>query len=412
MLTAADQPLQLAEIINIALENSPKTKKAWWEAKRAESEVGAAQSAYYPTLDLTLTAEHGKEFKYINGPDTKYTQLGANLALSLLLFDFGERKSAVAAAKEALKAASWQNNWAIQEVLLEVLQSAYELLHAEDKLAASSRSLDDAKTLVEIAEARTRSGVSPISDLYSSRAALSERQMEVTLLNADLEIKRAKLASKLGLKDESSLKLAPLEELALPEVETEALLSFAKEKRADLLAKQASLKEANLLVEKAESQNLPKLTFNSDGGYNRYTHDHTKSATYEFGLTLDMPLFSGFDSIYKRRVAQASAKMQKEELTELEREIAQEVFEYNLSLNAAKTRMALATTLLTNATEAYEAILAKYKAGKEKMFSEVAATGGELARSRTLLSQVKLEWLVNVAKLAYATGTLPTPLET
>src|ERR1700722_17328075 len=43
-------PLNLAELVSLALENSPTTRKAWFHAKSAAADVGVARGAYLPPI--------------------------------------------------------------------------------------------------------------------------------------------------------------------------------------------------------------------------------------------------------------------------------------------------------------------------------------------------------------------------
>ena len=103
-----DHPLTITELVDIALENNPSTQQAWWNANRAAAALGSAKSAYYPKVDVEGIAQNGRDFKFINGPDTDYTILGGDLVLSLMLYDYGARKANVNAAKMSLLAANWQ----------------------------------------------------------------------------------------------------------------------------------------------------------------------------------------------------------------------------------------------------------------------------------------------------------------
>lgn len=117
-----DHPLEFAELIDIALSNNPSTKEAWWNAQRAAALVGSAQSYFYPTVDVDSAVIHGRQFQFVNGPNVNFTSIKGDLILKMLLFDSGERKASVEAAKMALLSAGWQTDWAIQKVMLAVLE--------------------------------------------------------------------------------------------------------------------------------------------------------------------------------------------------------------------------------------------------------------------------------------------------
>src|SRR5947209_6879794 len=118
--SAFGEALSLAELVDIALQNNPHTAKAWAYTKRAEAIVGVAKSSYYPWLDASGSANHGREVKFPNGPNTTYSFYSGELCLTYLLYDFGERSAAVQATKEALKAANWSSDFTIQRIIYKV----------------------------------------------------------------------------------------------------------------------------------------------------------------------------------------------------------------------------------------------------------------------------------------------------
>lgn len=95
-------PLSIAEMVDIALQNNPETQSAWWRARQAAAATGSARSAYYPDVSIRASADHGRNYKFVNGPEVPYTNVGADLILSYLLLDMGERSANVAAAEAAL----------------------------------------------------------------------------------------------------------------------------------------------------------------------------------------------------------------------------------------------------------------------------------------------------------------------
>lgn len=402
-----DHPLTISELVDIALSNNPDSKVAWWNAQRAASSVDAAKSEYYPKLDLGLGASHGRDFEFINGPNRKYTQTSADLSLSMILFDFGERSAQVEARKKALEAANWEADFSLQKVMINALGAAYELLHTQEVVTAARITRDDAKKMLDASLELQRIGHTSISDVYSSKATFAEMQMNLAKESSECNIKRGKLAQVLGFGADTNIELAPLSSLTSPKKEdTAALIARAKEQRKDLHAKAAQLQEAHANLEKSYSSYLPKLILDAKTGIQHYHHDHTKAANYDVGLTLKIPLFSGLDSIYNNRMAYADTKKSLQELSKLELDIAYEVLSANLTHEAASEMLTLAAENAENALLAYEAALEKYRAGKEQMFEATSNALQKLAIARVRYSEVKTQWLTSLAKLAYATGTI------
>ena len=240
-----NQPLTLGELVDIALKNQPSTQQAWWNANRAAAAVGSAKSGYYPKLDLNTFVQHGREFKFVNGPDTNYTILGIDILLSMMLYDFGETSAAVKAAKMALVAANWQSDGAIQQVMVNVLENAYATLHAQEMLNAAIVSLEDSDRMLNLAIELNRAGLKPISDIYIANARSAQMKMEFTQQRYQLAIQKGKLATSLGMCPDIELQLAEIENpQRMPIQKTRALISLASQQRADLMAKQAELAAA------------------------------------------------------------------------------------------------------------------------------------------------------------------------
>jgi outer membrane protein TolC len=281
------------------------------------------------------------------------------------------------------------------------------MLHAESMLEASLLTQEDAQKMLNTAKELHRVGLSPISDVYSSAATFTEMQMAVVQNRKDMQIQKAKLLTTLGLATSHSLELVKIETLPQPPKEqTQELIALAMRQHTELLAKRAQLKEAKANQEVAECHYLPKLTFGAKGGLQHYAHDETKAATYDLLLDLKVPLFSGFDSIYRNRMAYSDTQVTIEELAELELAIALEVLSSQRELEAAVEMRQLAEENVQNALLAYNGTLEKYKAGKEDMLVQVSQALQQLAGARVRLSEVKTTWLVSLAKLGFATGSL------
>lgn len=406
-----DHPLTLSDLIDIALENHPETKQFWWNTRRAAAAVGSAQSAYYPKIDLSANINNGRDFKFINGPDTSYTIVGADLILSMLLFDFGGRSANINATKMALASANWQLDRGVQNVMVRVLENGYSTLHAQEVYKAALITKEEAEKMHNMALELNRAGHTAITDVYTTQATLSQMKMEVIQKRAALDIQKGKLAVSLGFSSDIVVELIPIQELSVFEKQQlSELIQLANQQRADLKSKQARVSEALFRQDKIRSSYQPKLSLACRGGSNHALHDKTKGAQYRVALNLDVPLFQGFESLYQNRQAFADTQISKEELAQLELDISLEVLTYSRSLEAAQEMLQHAEDNLNNSLRAYEGVFEKYRVGKESI-AEVSNSQRQLAAARVILSDVKTRFLVSGANLAYATGILAPYME-
>lgn len=431
-----DHPLSFTELIDIALENNPATKQAWWNANRAAAALGSAKSACYPHIAFDENISNGRNFQFINGPDTSYTKVGANLYLNLLLFDFGGRNATINMAKSALMAANWSLDWDIQRVMVQVLEHAYSTLYAQEVLIASKISLDEAEKVLNAAKELNRTGLTPKTDVYTAQAAYYQMKMDYAQQKAALDIQKGSLAAVLGLPANVCFELAPvLDPMPCQEVEqVDILINIALQQRADLMAKQAQLQEMVFNKKRTQSEYLPKVYLNAFGGYNKYLYqtplkvkfqdengitrrervkqeDRTGTGQYEISLNFETPIFNGFNTMYQNRIAYADVRITNEQLIELQLNIALEVLTHSRNLLAAQEMLPDAEGNLKNSQQAYEGVLEKYKAGKERII-EVSYAQQQLAAARISFNDVKTRLLISIANLAYATGTLAPYMET
>ena len=401
-----DKKITLSELVNIALENNPTTRQAWWNARRAAAALGSAKSTYYPQIDLDANVSNGRTFKFINGPDTNYTIVGADIILTMLLYDFGERNASVDMAKNALLAANWQTDWTLQKVMIRVLENAYALAHAQEVYGAALVSKEDAEKVLITARELNRTGLTPISDVYTTQATFSQMKMEATQQKALVDIQKAKLMASIGLSAETQLELASFDPMPAPkQPQITELINLAYKQRADLLVKQARVAESLSKLNKAKAGYYPKVSFSGAGGANHAFHDRADAMQYQVMLNVDIPLFHGFETMYQNQIAYAETQLSIEDMNDLQLNISLNVLTYSKSLEAAQEMLPDADDNLQNAMKAYDSVLERYKVGKEGI-DEVSNALRHLATARVRYSDVKTRWLVSLANLAYAPGTL------
>lgn len=410
---ALDHPLSLVELVDIALENNPDTRQAWWNAHRAAASVGCAKSAYYPEIGLSANTRHGRDFQFTEGPNVNYTIFGLDLTLSMLLFDFGESSANVRATKMALAAAKWQENWLIQGVMIDVLEQAYSTLHAQEALKASLASLEDAKKMAEIACELNKVGLSPVSDVYISEAGLAQMKIDVVLQKAQLDIQRGRLAASLGLDLETLLEIAEIkldEKVFLSKQNLASLIQLSSQKRADLMTKRAQVAESKARLDKTKMSSRPKVSISGRAGADHAYKDPASAGHYQIAINIAIPIFQGFDSIYRKRIAYADAQISQEELSRLELDIALEILSHSRTAEATHEMLMYAEDNYKHSLNAYEGTMEKYKAGKESI-AEVSNAQRQLASSRLRYSEIKTRWLVSIANLAYSTGSIISHME-
>lgn len=404
----SDSGLSLSELVDIALKNNPQTEKTWANVKRAQANVNLQKGPLYPHLDAQGSVTHAREVKFPNGPDTTFTSYGGELNLNYLLCDFGETYAAVRAAKEGLKAAKWGADFTIQKVIAEVATNYYELLNARELLETKESSLCDAKMILEAVQELRKAGLRSENDLITVKAAVAEIMMGLSQQKASAAIAYGKLLTVLAVPIDSQLEIQTKPEgMSNPLFKEgiQTLLTTAQEKRADLMAAQAALDGMDERVTRAKRAMLPKLRVLGQGGWLEYGKHRGNGYNYSAGVALDVPLFKGFEYISQKRIAIAEADNTAAELKELQNAISLEVLTYSESVKAAEEIVHYSEEFFADALRAYDGALESYKAGLINIFDTLQAQRS-LADARNRKAQANTAWLVSLAQLAFAIGSI------
>jgi len=402
------EALTLPEVVDIALQNNPETTVSWARAKRMGALFGSARSAFYPSVRFRVSGSHNRDYKYPDGSEITFTNYSADLILSYLIFDGGERKANANAAFAALEAANWQADWTVQKILVNVLEKAYSLLNAEAALHAHLESERDAHQVFDSGKELYHAGLRSIVDLNALESAFIEAKIAVVQQQAEVKIARGRLAVSMGLSSDVLVSVTPLPDpLSLTFVENDlsSLIEIAQRQRSDLMAKRKEVDQKEALLEKSIRSYLPKTRFDGSIGGSSYVHDSDLGCCFRAQLSVEAPLFLGFESIYSKKMAASDLQATDAELNLLELEIALEVLSSSARFEAANQLLQLVQKNLDSSKKTYEGVFDTYKSGTLSFFDVIKAQQN-LALARTRQSDAKARWYHALAELAYATGSI------
>jgi outer membrane protein TolC len=269
------RPYRLEELIDIAETNNPRTRIAWERAKQAAEEIGIARSEYFPRL--VGTALFGNE-RFINPFPKPLAPLGytmvesptidAGLAMEYTVFDFGRRRAQVESSKAQRLAAVASFQRANQDVAYDVVVAYYNLVTAQEQLAAIRQILATARTTQSAAEAQLANGRATLPDVLNARAGTARAEYDLqTSLGAE-EIARVKLREALGVEPSDAIsveKPAGAPDLSAVSASVASFVQEALEDRPDLKSLAEKLRAADAEVKTARSAYRPTVEFESKG---------------------------------------------------------------------------------------------------------------------------------------------------
>ncbi len=425
------EELSLAELIDIALQNNPKTKSSWHEAKSKAAEYGQQLSSYFPSIDFTAfySRQYGIPFfnegypkspqDFVIAPlnqDLEFesfylTTVAPEVNVSYTIFDFGQRRASSATAKQALHYANYMHNQQIQMTLLTIMEDYYDYLYQKELLTSLEENLTTATATLDAAKCKFDAGVATIGDVAQAKSYLLQLKIAASNQKKLVESSLAILLEDAGLPStlKCSLKGLPKKIDLQPLAESiDKLVAKAKSQRADFKAMQAKVEERSEKYNGAKSAYRPVIDGNFQAGRNWYNKKLKEKYHYNVQLSLSFPLFKGF--FYKNGVKGAKALWEKStaEMLEKELSIIKDVSVAHASLQSAEESYSYTDEYLSSSLLQYQAALENYKAGISTILDLLNAQN-TLTDARAKYVEAKKDWYLSLAQLAYATGTLCTP---
>jgi outer membrane protein len=408
----------LAELIDIAERNNPRTRIFWERAKQRAQQLGIEKSAYYPVLaGLAVFAD-----QRVIGPFPKpiaprgYTLVEIPLAepevtLNYLLFDFGKREARVDAAtaeKLAAGATFIQEN---QAVAFTVSSDYYKLLTAQERLQAAEETLKTAQTTQDAAEDQLNNGRATLPDVLNARAETSQAVFDRESADGEEKIARVVLAEAIGVEPSPDIAIDAQKNAPLPDALTlpvDALIERALSNRPDLMAQLAEIRAADDAVRAAKAAYRPKIELSGSAAQQWVwpTTDFgelgpASATTWSASLGVEWRIFDGGARKNELAIAESNRREAQDEMTEKHDQATREVWTAYIAFRTAQKKEQAAVALLDSANASYGASLDAYRYGVKNLVDVLTAEkqlalarfSGVSARSQLLLEAVDLEFV-------------------
>jgi len=404
------EPLSLPAAVDIGLCRNPGTRSAWAVAHQQAAALGSAESAWLPTIAAS-DAESRTHGPVVNSTGalvtTPQNTNDAAASLSWTLYDFGARGGRIQSARYLLDAAAATANSAVQQTVFNVVQTFYGVVAGDAALIAARSAEDAAARSVEIAKALQEGGAAARGDVLQAQTAYNQAVLtRVQATQAD-KTAIAALAVTIGMPADQPLKLSaepvPSEAPALTGRMAD-LMAEAMRQRPDLAAALAQRDSAVADVTVARAAGRPSISISA--GRDRIDTTGIPLQNYnEIGVTVTVPIFTGFNVGYGVRQAQAALEAREVDAEQIRLNVSQDVWNGYYGLESANQQLAATTTLVKTAAENQEVAVGRYKAGVGTIIDLLTAQTAA-ASAQQIRIAAERNWQVARAQLVLALGRL------
>lgn len=407
----------LVELVDLAERQNPDTRVAWQNAKAHAEALGVAKASLFPTIAAVALASTWRYATLIDGGWQRQTVglFQPTLSLDYLIFDFGGRSGAIAAAKADLFEANFAFNDTHRKVIYQVTAAYYRLLNAVGQEQAAKATFATARTVERDAEARLDHGLATTPDVLEAQAATAQADYDLQSAIGAKQIANGDLATSMGLRPGTNLLVESISDITIPEAlsgTADDAVDRGLEQRPDLLEEVAKVRAADAAIEEERANYFPKLSFSGLGGLQRaygqqdlFPGKYAGSETWNVQLNLQWTLFDG--ARREHAIAEAKARRTGAEagINALRDRIADDVWAAYSNAETSLRQKQAAAALLASADRSYTAALRAYDLGVRNLLDVVVAERA-LAQARSADVSARTQVLAQFSNLAFRTGDL------
>jgi len=418
----ANHTYTLAELIDLAESHNPETRAAWENAKARAETFGIARSALYPTISALVLARTSRQNTLYGAGFYQDTVnlLQPAINLNYLIFDFGGRSGAIAAAKADLFAADFFFNDIHRQIIYATSASYYRLLNAMGQQAAAEATLLNARTIEKNTQARLDRGLATLPDLLEAQAASAQADFDLQAALGAVETAHGDLATTLSLAPGTPFQVQNIGELAVPDLVADTAdeaVDRALAQRPDLMERVANLRSAEANIQQARSNYMPSLSVSAWAGLQQdhgqrdlYVSQTAGRESWTAEFRLQWTLFDGSRREHILAEANAQRAKARADIDALRDQISDEVWRAYSDLKTALRQKQAAAALLASADKFYAAALKSYDLGLRSLLDVVSAQRG-LAQARSADVFARTQVLTQISNLAFRTAdVLRTPV--
>ncbi len=405
------RPLTLLDVVEQALCNSPRSTEAWSVAKAQAAQVAVQKSNYLPRINVTAGAakvrNHVENSLFSSlDQDNNITNRTANLRLSWLLADLGQRSARLGQAQALLSAANAAHDATLQEVFITAAQAYFDNLTTQATLTAFEDAESLAKESLAAATAKFQAGVGLLTDQLQAQTAYAQARLDRIKAEGELKNAHGTLSAAMGLMANTPFQLLKRSQ-SLDQGDfvhrVDVLIQQAMESHPVIVAAKAKVLAAEENIKAVRAEGLPTLNLNTElsrsdqMGYQQLANfpaSNVYSTSVNIGLQLNVPLFEGFSRSYQVQSAEAERQTRVAELNRALQQVSLEVWKSYHALMSERENLRATDELTRHAQEAFNVAQGRYQAGVGNMI--------ELLGAQNALSGARQQHIKSLAALRAA----------
>ena len=411
-------PWTLSECIRHAQENNISLQQRGLQVKQQEIQLDNAKGSRLPQVSGSVS----ENFSFGRGltadntySNTNTTSSGISLGTSVPIFQGLRISNSIKENELNLKAATEDLEKAREDMSVSVAQAYVQILYNMELMDVALNQVTIDSLQVERLTSMLENGKASPAQLAQQKATLGQSRLAATQARNNLNLSLLDLSQLLELPNPEGFSIVrpavPIDGILLGNPED--IYAEAVENKPSIKAEMFRLDATDFTIKSAKGAFLPSISANGGIGSNYYTMSAAPSAAFMeqikhnfsqyLGLSLSVPIFSGFQNRNQVRMAELSRTNQMLQLENTKKTLYKEIQQvyYNAVASADKYRSS--ADAQASAQESFELMKAKYENGKANITEFNEARDNWLKAESDLLRS-RYEYLYSAKLLDFYRG--------
>ena len=395
---AGARPISLEEAVRLAQQNSPLTVQARNANRTSESAVRASLAQFLPTASFSYSGNQAGGTQFVQGTPVPTTGLpwsySRSVSSNLTLYDGGQRNYNYRAAQANMESAGANEVAQRYSVALTVKTQYFNVLAANEQMAASKQLLEQAQQQLNVASAKMKAGVATLADSLTSAIAVGNAKLSILTAENSLRNANAALTRLVASPVMVTATLADTMDTGKVDLDEAQLLAMVSDGPSVRQSTQA-LEAARAQHKAATTPYMPTLALNASYGQNpkqsqnfNFGGGPTATST-RFGLSLNYTIFNNYTREQSLLVARVNAENAEANLRDAKALVVQNLTTFLSNYRTAQSTIELQLLTIQSAREALRVVQQRYNLGTSSLLEVLQAeTTLDNARAQLINARV------------------------
>lgn len=411
-------PWTLEECVRHAQDNNITLQQQELQVKQREIQLDNAKGSRLPQVSGSAS----ENFSFGRGltadntySNTNTTSTGFSLGTAVPIFQGSRLRNTIKESELDLKAATADLEKAREDMSVAVAQAYVQILYNMELLDVALNQVGIDSLQVERLSAMLENGKASPSQLAQQKAALGQSRLSATQAKNNLNLSLLDLSQLLELPDPEGFSVVrpavPIDGLLLGDPED--IYAEAIDNKPSVKAEMFRLDATEYTIKSAKGAYLPSISANGGLGTNFYTMSSAPSATFMeqikhnfsqyLGVSLSVPIFTGFQTRNQVRSAELSRLNQTLQLENTKKTLYKEIQQAYYNAVAASEKYRSSVDAQASALESFELVKAKYENGKANI-TEFNESRDSWLKAESDLVRSRYEYLYSAKLLDFYRG--------